>query len=386
MGNYWLKFSSNNLIMLDSIKKILIALPLAFLAIIPPIRLDIPIFINSDLWLWMIMLAGLLGFLFLYSQADMALKLLVVYLFLNCFTSKAPYLSFTSYMIFIVVAYYYLLCLQFRDFDFVKKITQSLFFLNIVLIVSQQFGGDTLLNFGKDIPVCFGSIGNPMAMASFLVCLAPFLLLSSRWNIVPLLIICFISKSSGMVLSLSAGMFVYGFVRYRNKIAFWIISMILIISVLIFAYQDGVFWKVGIDRFPIWKRTMTLTNQNPIFGWGIGTYKVLMPVFSQDIAGGQTAPWEYEGTKGTRLAWRQAHNDFLQFFFEIGWIGIMLLFIFLGKIIIGVTKTSGSAIPLGGITMIMTNMLVHFPARQIQSVLLIICFLAYCNQLTRRIA
>lgn len=373
--------------MIERIKKILIALPLTALAILPPIRMDIPIFINSDLWLWTIMLAGLLGFLFLYSNASVSLKLLVAYLFLNCFTSKVPYLSFTSYIIFITVAYYYLLCLQLKDFDFMKKVIQAIFFLDIVLIVNQRFGGDTLLNFGRNIPVCFGSIGNQMTMASFLICLAPFLLLSSRLNIIPLIIICFLSRSSGMALSLCAGVLVYGFMRWRDKKTFWIMSVIIILATMIFAYTDGVLWKVKIDRFPIWQRTIQLANQNPLMGWGIGTYKVLMPVFSRDIAGGQTAPWEYEGTKGIWIAWRQAHNDWLQSLFEIGRIGIILFLAFLTRLLIKVIRSNAREknIALAGFFMVATNMLVHFPTRTIQSLLLIICFLAYCNHLTKEV-
>lgn len=373
--------------MLENIKKILIAIPLIFLAIIPPMELSIPMTINSDLWIWSILLGGLLGILFIYTRADIFLKLIVVYLFINCFRSRAPYLSFTSYIIFIAVAYYYLLCLTLKDFEFVKKIAQAVFFLNIILIVNQQFGGDKLLNFGRDIPVCFGTIGNSMWLGSLLICLAPFLLLSSPLNIIPLIIIIFISKSSGMALSLLGGVLIYGFMKFKKKIIFWITTTLIIFGILIYARQDRVFssWKAG--RGPIWKRTIELSNKHPFFGWGIGTARVIVPALSGDVSGGYPGPWEYEGTKGNWLAWRQVHNCWLQMDFEVGKIGDILILLFLGSILFALLKlpkTQEVVLALSGIGMISSNMLIHYPTRMCQSVLFLIIFVVFCQQLIKR--
>lgn len=373
--------------MFENIKKILIAIPLIFLAIIPPMELSIPMTINSDLWIWSILLGGLLGILFIYTRADIFLKLIVIYLFINCFRSRAPYLSFTSYIIFIAVAYYYLLCLSLKDFEFIKKIAQAVFFLNIILIINQQFGGDTLLNFGRDIPVCFGTIGNSMWLGSLLVCLAPFLLLSSPLNIIPLILICFISKSSGMVLSLAAGILIYGFLKYRKKIVFWVVAGLVCLSTIGFAANQNVFYKFKASRGPIWKRTVGLSNKHPFFGWGLATYKVIVPVLSGDVSGGYPGPWEYEGTKGNWLAWRQAHNCWLQMDFETGKIGDILIILFLGSIVFALLKlpkTRKLLLVFFGLTMVSLDMGVHYPTRQIQSVLFLIIFLAYCQQLIKR--
>ncbi len=330
----------------------------------------------------MILLGGALGLLFIYTKANIALKVLTVYLFINCFLSKAPYLSFTSYLSFISVAYYYLLASRLKDFKFVVNIAQALFFLNIILIVNQQFGRDTLLNFARPIPVCFGTIGNPMWLGSLLSCLAPFLLMSSFLNIIPLVIICFISKSSGMALSLAMGILVYGFLTHRRKVAFWSASVFLIIVTLIFAWSNHTFYKFGWSRGPVWKKTIQLANQHPFMGWGIGTYKIIFPALSQDVANGIPGKWEYEGTKGDWLAWRQAHNCWLQILFETGYTGLTILLTFAGIILFRLFKTVGTQNAISGFVIIASNMSIHYPTRLMQSVLFIIVFLAFCAKLT----
>lgn len=320
--------------------------------------------------------------MFIYTKADPILKVIVVYLFISCFFSKAPYLSFTSYISFIAVAYYYLLCLQLKDFVFVSKIAQAIFFLNIILLVVQQFGKDTLLNFGREIPVTFGTIGNPMWLGSLLACLSPFLFISSRFNAIPLGIALFLAHSVGAMLSLLAGLALLWLPRKR----LWLLVPIL--AVFLFLAKDKINIQYKAGRWPVWKRTIQLINQHPFVGWGPGTYKVIFPVLSKDVAGGIPGPWEYEGTKGNWIAWRQAHNCFLQIAFETGYLGFGLFSAFIGLIIYKLwklAKTKSREIALSGMAIIFVNMMVHYPSRQIQIVLYLIVFLAYCNNLIKEV-
>ena len=351
------------------------AVPLVCLAIIPPIQLNIPYVVNSSLWFWCILLAGVMGMLFLYTKADLLLKILAVYLFINCFRSRAPYLSFTAYAVFILVAYYYLICISLKDFEFVKKIAQAVFFLNIILIVNQQFGGDKLLNFGRTIPVCFGSIGNPMWLGSLLICISPFLLLHKRLNIFPLALAVWLSHSYGAMISILAGLFVY--------LKGW--KKLIIVAVLIFSLfiaRGKMNAQIIGGRWPVWKKTVQLANKYPLTGFGIGTYKVILPALSQDVAGGLAgSPWVYEGTEGYWLAWRQAHNMPLQILFETGYIGLGLFLGWLGWLFYRFykipKKTDNLNIAIIGMAMIGVDTLFHYPDRLIQCVLFLIVFLAF---------
>jgi hypothetical protein len=162
--------------MLDKLIKYIIAIPIILLALLPPKYFEIPMFVNDFWWLWLVLISGFLGIFFIFTKADIILKILSVYLFFNCFFSKAPYLSFTAYFSVILCLYFYLLCLKLKDWDFIYKVILSIFILNVVFIVNQFLGRDTLLNFGQTATVRFGTIGNLMQLKSFMIVLSAFLI------------------------------------------------------------------------------------------------------------------------------------------------------------------------------------------------------------------
>lgn len=120
------------------------------------------------------------------------------------------------------------------------------------------------------------------------------------------------------------------------------------------------------NRLHTWRRTVELTNERPWTGWGIGTYKVIFPVKG--------------GISG--IPWKTAHNDWLQFLFELGYPMFVLLMVGVvgvsWRLMIRYNEIVCSRV-LAGFSMIVVDMTVHFPARMIQSVLLILIFLAYCE-------
>ena len=141
-----------------------------------------------------------------------------------------------------------------------------------------------------------------------------------------------------------------------------------------------------MDRGLIWERTVQLVNEHPLTGWGIGTYKVIFPALSGDLTAkgiGFTKDfwvWEYEGTKGNWMAWRQAHNVWAQILFEMGNIGLALFLGLIGYLVwlfALVKKTAQTVLAFSGFTMIMTSMLVYFPDRMIQCVPILLCYMAF---------
>ncbi len=245
--------------------KFLVAGIIAILALIPPVKIQLACTVNSTLWLWGILIGGFLGFLFLYSSINIWLKLFVVFSYVNCFTSAAPYLSFTMYWSMLACVGFYVLCLRVTNWHIIEKTIQSLFFLTLLLVIMQQFQMDTLLNFNRKAAVFFGTINNPMMLASFIICLTPFLLLHNKINIIPISLAVWMSGSSGAILSLATGVLFYLFLKIKRKTVYVVLVFLIMTIVLSCSYLD---WKTHPDaNFPtfsllgqrglIWQRSLS---------------------------------------------------------------------------------------------------------------------------------
>ena len=260
----------------------------------------------------------------------------------------------------------------------------------------QQFQMDTLLNFNRKAAVFFGTINNPMMLASFIICLTPFLLLHNKINIIPISLAVWMSGSSGAILSLATGVLFYLFFKIKRKTVYVVLVFLIMTIVLSCSYLD---WKMHPDaNFPtfsllgqrglIWQRSLSLANQHPLMGWGIGTYQVLFPVYSRDIAGGIIGNWSYEWTEGDWIAWRKTHNCLLQIVFEVGWTGLLLFLGFIGSLFLGlwrVRKTKPTVLTMTGLVILGTNMAVHFPSRMLQTVIIMVAYLAFCKHVAAQL-
>lgn len=338
-------------------------LPLTILALTPPWEFHLDCTVNSMLWLWAVLISGFLAFLFIYTKVSVWLKLLVVWCFISCFLSRAPYMSFTMFWSVIACAYYYALCRHITDWSLVHKAIQSIFFLVALLIIMQLFGKDTLLNFNTKTPAILGLIGNKMILSTFVCVLAPFLIINPL-NWVALSLIAVISTSSGAVLAL--GMGGATLMWFKVKRARWTIVG-LIIGILAYTMITGDFktfaGKAG--RRPVWVKTAKLTLDRPL-GYGIGTYKVLFPVLC-----GKAIRDQQPGKE-----WNTAHNDFLQIPFEVGIPG----FILLAGWIISIVRKVKNPLQLAGMMILAGVMAVHFPMRMVQSTLIMLMFIAYLER------
>ena len=357
-------------------KEKIIAFIVCLFAVIPNKEFHIPLLANTNLWFYLVLVSGFLGFLFLFSKAHILAKIILIYAFINCFLSKAPYLSFSAYMILVIGASFYLLCLTIRNYDFIYKAIQSVFFLNVAIIVMQKIGYDKLLNFGytQAQATYWGTVGNPMILGSFIICLVPFLVAYNKHNVWPIALVVWISHSSGAIFSILAGLFIY--LKGKNKL-----FIIAIIILSLFIAKNKVITDYKWGRWPVWKRTISLTTkQHPFFGYGLGTYKVIFPALSEKVSGGYPGFWEYQNTKGNWLAWRQAHNCFLQILFEIGYIGLGLFLGFIGWILYKIRK---NRILSSGFILLLVNMTWSFPTRMMQTLPLLILFLTICEKEVR---
>lgn len=362
-------------------KDCLAAIPMIALALVPPAVIKLPIIANTSFWIWLVLVAGFSGIVYKNTSANIWLKALALFCLATCFTAKIPYIAFTAYIMMALFFYYYLLCKKISDYTLIFKAVQGIFFINCVMLIAQLTGHDNLLNFNHETPVVLGIVGNPMQLASLLTICAPFLLVYRKWHIIPLLIFAIWIKSSGMILALGGGIIFYTWFTFKKFRMFITIGVALLI--ILFAWNDGLmakFRQSGGDRWPIWVRTVQLANKKPIFGYGIGTYRVLFPVLAGEISGNGQADWRYEYTTGNQMAWRQAHNCWLQLIFEIGYVGTALVFGLIGWLIwlfVWAVKTKENVIAASGLLIILLDLTVHFPDRMPQAILIIICYMAY---------
>lgn len=374
--------------MKDRIITFAILIPAIILAILPSIPYSIPITINSNLWYWLVLASGFLAFLFIYSNARFLIKALVVYCFINCFFSRAPFLSFTAYLSLIVCAYYYLLALRIKKWNYIFNAMQCIFWLTILFTFVQAIGKDTMMNFGRDEPVFFGTIANNMRSSSMVVIVGLFLICKNILYIIPMLLFAWMTKSSGAMVSIIPGSLIY--LLFTSKVEVYkkaVITFVIFSIGCAFILQNNFYSKITYGRLPVWKKTVELTREHPLEGWGIGTYKVIVPALTNpQISGGYANPWVFENTKGDWLAWRQAHNCWLQFLFEGGLIGLGLLLLLFFQYMRGFLqspRTSQMIIAVSALLMLAGNMCIHFPTRLTQAVLIILLFLAYYEHILK---
>ena len=301
---------------------------IAFFALIPPINFYIPT-PNIEWWTMIVVIAGFLGFLTIFINTNIFLKILAVGGFINCFVFS-PYVSFTAYVPFVICCYFYILCTKIEDWKPIYNTVLCLVIYNLFFMTMQFLGKDTLLNFGIGKGIVEHSIiGSRMQMESFLLnCLVLLMAIkgiNKKW---------FENYVMGLML----------------------LSVLLILCI----YTDPIIHNPFGSRIPVWLATIKLANQHPFMGWGIGSYKfIFFP-----LSGLHTLPW------------LEAHNDFLQILFETGYIGLSVILIIIGTLFY---KLRNNKVILIGLSLVCIDMMIHFPIRVLNIVLILICFLAYCE-------
>lgn len=369
----------------------IIALIVAIFILTPPWDIGVTCQVNNLLWLWSVALAGFFAFLYMNTSAPLPIKLLVIYAFIGSFFSAAPYWSFMMTIPTVISAYFYLACRNIEDFEPVQKAVQSAFFLICSFLVVQfAVGRDTLYNFNRPEPMIIGTIGNPMISATLITCLAPFLLTYKKINIIPLCLIAIITHSAGMVAALAAGIAFYSIMKIKG---IWMKSLITVIVIAVVCLSGAPQYaakRFKDGRGPIWKRTIKLTMKRPIVGWGISSYQLVFPAMSHDLAvplGTVNPGWEIENLKGNQVPALQAHNCWLQFWFELGTAGMILLLAFVVWLIslsFRTFRTDRTITAMTGLIILGVIMLFHFPTRLWYSVPVFLCYLAYYEILMKK--
>ena len=337
------------------------------LALIPPIDIQLknPAY---PYWLWMILTAGFFGLFTIFIKTNIFVKIVAIGGFINCFFGALPYVSFTSYVSLVLCCYFYICCSRIEDWKLIFRAIQTLVILNSLLIVLEFFHKDNLMDWGETYIQNFGVLGHHMQMGSFAVVVSALLLSFSKLNIIFPIAVAVFCKSSWTFIAAGSGIFVYLIHKNKDLAAMVIVIFAFIFS--IWAIKDSKIYAnmpgPESGRSSVWLKAVELTHNNhkDITGWGIGSFKEIF--------------YQIANFKSHPIGYKTAHNFIVQLVFEVGYPATGCLLFGLGWLWWALWRARNYYL-CSGLTMICMDGLVHFPERMMQSLPLIIVFLAYCT-------
>lgn len=359
-----------------------IAFFLGVLIVAPPIDYSIPLMVNTFHWCWLAVVSGLLGIFLLQTSINAPLKALSVFLFISCFFSQAPYLSFNAYIL-VVFSLFLLLAFRYCDDEPIFKFVEAAFWLEFILTIMQIFGRDKLLNFDRPEPVFLGTVMQYMRFASVLAIMTPILFIRDRLYIVPILALCVLSKSSSFAISVAVMLMVYWMLRVKkHRLAIILFGLAFVVCYLAYdwgSFRGAVIASNGgrliswLSILVTWCIDTSKATAAPFlygsfrpdwlfFGHGMDTFLPLFPIYKHDMN-----------------PFPQAHNSWLQFLWEIGLVGFSLIVGYCANLIQRLYRTGRFEL-IAGLSCIGANMFFCFPDRMTQTMFLILFFIAYCEK------
>jgi len=167
-----------------------------------------------------------------------------------------------------------------------------------------------------------GNFGQSGIYGSWLAMAMPILLIRRRW------IACFIgvfllwlTGSRASIIGLGLAILVLVYIKIKTKWAKYTVSALILILLALLIYVF--FPKVLSDqteRLSYWNSTVNIIYDNPITGWGIGSFRIHYPKYRESCI--------FEIFNNPNIDLLQAHSMPLQMISELGIIGI-ILFIFM---------------------------------------------------------
>ncbi len=193
--------------------------------------------------------------------------------------------------------------------------------------ILQKYGGVWIIRVPQMDRV-FGTFGNPNFFASFIIGLIPvsiafFLMKKSLWKFIAIVAMfwaLYYTGTRGAWLGLLGTGIFWWFLWGRKMLPKWAtLLLFIIVAVFIFATRNILIRQ--LDRMLIWRDTLLMTVQNPLFGIGLGEFH------------GEFSKYASEQMlnvfpRGSFIV-NYAHNEFLEVFSETGILGIGIYLWFL---------------------------------------------------------
>ena len=344
--------------------------------LMPAIKYSLPIIMDAKYWEWWITISGFLGFYTIFLRVPFIIKFIAAGTFALCFFSSAPSISFTQYIVVVSCCYFYILCLNIKNYETIWKCLQCLLLFNLFFFVIQLTHNDSLLNFGiTGKAINYGIVGYRMQSASFITILSATLIPFHSFNLATPFVVSVICNAAGSFLAVSAGLIYLLSRKFGKRTIIWVSASLMSIFIIWMVTSGKLSSNMNMGftggRMLVWIRSLQLSMEHPFTGYGIATYKGIFPVL-----GGIHS-----------MDWKTAHNSWVQIIFETGYIFPSVLFGYFSYLfwsLLSMVKKNinrDMAVKcVTGLIIIGTDMMFHFPDRQIQTALIIIFFLAYIQK------
>lgn len=156
-------------------------------------------------------------------------------------------------------------------------------------------------------------------------------------------------------------------IRNSRKIAISLIIGILLVGGV--GYKSGKLTEYfnPTHRFQVWKKSIEITKERPITGFGAGSYRQmffqLAPEFQDDGH------------------WAQAHNDYVQLFFEQGLVGLGIILSIMWMTFLSFWRKRKGLIPITSLFSLAIIAFLGFPLHTAMGVLVIVSLVLYERQL-----
>lgn len=358
---------------MEKIKSYSVGILMSFLGVFPPLYLAVKP--PSHYWPWFVTSAALAGFYTIFIRTDPIVKVIAVGAFIHAFFSVNPFESFTQYINIVFCCYFYIICRSIKDHTIIMNFLKSLVILNLLMFTMQYFHHDRLLNFSSQ--VCFGVVGQTMQSSSFSVILAAALMVEFPLVILFPAFTAYFCNSIWTIFAILAGIVPLIYDVQERKFAWRIFGALAVVALAIAFLSGKVNENIQLEsgRLGAWVAAFKMWLVHPFIGWGFGTFKGIFPALQNTFG------------MSTSIPWKTLHNCWGQILIEGGlvWFSIILgYYVYLVKGMIDLLRRkilrTKARFCLAGLLMMGMDMMVHFPTRMIQTVLIIVFFLSYCNK------
>lgn len=164
-----------------------------------------------------------------------------------------------------------------------------------------------------------GLLGQQTLFGPFLTSVLMITLFTRRYiSAAVFLPLIFLTQSSFVYLGLGAGLFIFGLYRFHARRMLPLLGLVLLGALVMYFrywYLDSMQVLLNDNgRFAIWREVLKKALTQPWFGHGFGTYPAYAPMFQ-----------DKQSIEDHGL-FIQAHNDYLERFFEQGLLGMVFVF------------------------------------------------------------
>ena len=253
--------------------------------------------------------------------------------------------------------------------ELITNVIKCILTLNLVWMFLQVLSIDPLfigrasygpVLWGQSFNLPIGLFHLQAALGMFLALCTPFLI-KRGWTIPLLLTIPIILTSCAVAILAHATMLLYGafyirMVTFKRKIFYFIITAIVVLGACIGVFSDYTRDKLtGGSRFENWHLYIRSALQKPLFGYGPDSFRNLTPskkynFYSDEDYNPMVIDYSnpekpmaryHSADEGKRIdrfggrepkhyaIWQEAHNEYIQIFFEYGLLGLLICFGFM---------------------------------------------------------